>query len=144
MEALQKKLSDTDQAKNDFENKLIQEKLKHHHTTGDLQKAKETLEETQKSLTEEIEARKLDLQKMEDYKKRLLENEKKTKEYKKTIKKLSQKILELQEKITASEAKPKEDSMTKENTEEAIATDEDNKATADTPSIIPGTFLLNL
>ena len=63
--------------------------------------------------------------KIEDYKKRLIENEKKTKEYKKTIKKLSQKILEIQEKINTTEAKSKDDSMTKESTQEGIPTDED-------------------
>jgi len=83
------------------------------------------LEETQKSLSEEIEGRKQEIQKNEEYKKRLLENEKKTKEYKKTIKKLSQKILELQENLKAFETKSKEDSITKESTQEGITTDED-------------------
>ncbi len=92
---------------------------------GDLQKAKETIEETQKSLTEEIEGRKLDLQKLEDHKKRLIENEKKMKEYKKTIKKLSQKILELQDKLNLAEIKPKEDSIIREPTQDGITTDED-------------------
>lgn len=105
---LQKKLSDFEQEKIDVENKLIQEKLKHHQTMGDLHKAKETYEQVQKDLNEEIENRKADVKKIEDLKKVQAEFDKKAKEYKKSIKRLSQQILDLQSKISSHENFEKE------------------------------------
>jgi chromosome segregation ATPase len=98
---LNKKISDIDQEKNDIENKLIQEKLKHHQTQSDLLKIRETFEQTQKDLNEEIESRKDDLRKIDELKKQFLESDKKSKEYKKSIKRLSQQIVDLQNKINA-------------------------------------------
>jgi chromosome segregation ATPase len=110
-EALSKKAHDIEQSKNEYENKMIQEKLKHHHTQGDLQKVKENLEEAQKSLNEEIEGRKQEIVKSEELKKRINDYDKKLKDHKRTIKKLSQKILEIQE---TSDSK-REDTLTRES-----------------------------
>jgi len=107
-ENLQKKLSDLEQDKIDVENKLIQEKLKHHQTMGDLQKAKETCEQSQKDLNEEIDNRKSDVKKIEELKRIQADYDKKLKEYKKSIKRLSQQILDLQAQAISDSNKDKE------------------------------------
>jgi len=84
--------------RNDTENSLIQEKLKHHQTSGDLTRANEKLVEMEKNLNEEIEARKADVWKNEDLKKHIVELERKLRESIKMIKKLSNKVAELENK----------------------------------------------
>lgn len=132
---MNKKISDIDQEKNDIENKLIQEKLKHHQTQSDLLKIKETFEQTQKDLNEEIESRKDDLRKLEELKRQLIESDKKSKEYKKSMKRLSQQIVDLQNKIHAeNKEKEKEKEL---NTEASVPelTTPDRIETETMPSI---------
>lgn len=74
----------------DAENKLIQEKLKHHNTLNDLTRAKEKVVEAERYLNEEVEARKADLDKHEELKKFVRTIEKKAKEYKGMIRKLAE------------------------------------------------------
>jgi len=97
-EVFDEKLNAVETKRNDTENSLIQEKLKHHQTSGDLARANEKLVEMEKNLNEEIEARKADVWKNEDLKKHIVELERKLKEYIKMIKKLSNKIAELENK----------------------------------------------
>jgi len=91
-----------------MENKLIQERLRHHQTVVDMQKLNETLKQTEKNLDDEMEAHRKSLDKNEAYKSKLIESDKKKIDYKKTIKKLSQQILELHNKLNDQQNKKEE------------------------------------
>ena len=94
-----KKITELEEAKVDMENKWIQERLKHHQTTGDMQKANEKLQEAEKGFDEEMKAHRATIEKYESLKKKFTEKEKKAINYKKTIKNLSQQILDLHNSI---------------------------------------------
>ena len=107
-QTLQEKAIEAELSKTDMENKLIQERLRHHQTVVDMQKVNETLKQTEKNLDDEMEAHRKSLDKNEAYKSKIIEADKKKIDYKKTIKKLSQQILELHTKINDQQNKKEE------------------------------------
>jgi len=122
-QVLQDKAIEAEHSKTDMENKLIQERLRHHQTVVDMQKVNETLKQAEKNLDDEMEAHRKSLDKIEIYKTKIVESDKKRVDYKKTIKKLSQQILELHSKLNDMNKKDQSSSQNQDEAKEDYSTE---------------------
>ena len=123
IEIQKEKALEAEHSKTDMENKLIQERLRHHQTVGDMQKSNEMLKQAEDNLNSEMEAHRKVIDKSESLKKKIAEYERKTIAHKKLIKQLSQQILDLHTRLGhengGPQAEKREDKMEIKEKEES-------------------------